>query len=296
MSHCEQRYLFLTIYGTKPECEAFKPLLWSEIAECMEPNNCGNEMAKLLMSQFKERITSIHQKNIALDGLWEEQVHSYLWSGSIRFYAALEHLFKQLDAEELFKNNNIRWHGTHWTGFKQASNSYSHSALFYPEDVHGCALWQGITLDEAISGCQDEDYKNMSRCYDYHFEFEWYEAERLLTMRLDSHLNPYMSKKDIDRIGDARKKQFAMECNKERAKQARQNRDNWFRIAPEEYRKCYNAHITSTLMTLVTVEYTNDKLNGLSVKEVLALIRPFIETGTKFITEYILPTKRSSEL
>ena len=268
---CTTAYWFLTLSGTKPHCLAFKKLLWSNVSECMNPSECSNEMAQMLMSQFKERIKSIEQREITLDGLWEEQVHSYRWSGAVRFYSALKLLFDQIDKEEWYGVE--KWTGYYWTGFNPASNSYAHSALFYPADGN----WQGKELKKAM---EDNDE---SGCYDYHFEFEWDEAKNLLTLRLDSHLNPYKSQNDIKNMDNKELKEFAKKCNNKRAEKAREMKTCWIQMAPEEYRKSYNAHITSALMTLVTVKYTHNKLKDLTVKDVLDLIRPFIETGVKFM-------------
>ncbi len=270
-TNLNERYLFLTINGIKPECDAFKALTWSDVSACMDPDKCNDDMAKMLMSQFKKRIlsTSLDYK-IDLDALWVTQVHSYLWSGAIRFYLALKLIF-----DELSKINNIEWNGEYWTGFNQASNSYEHSATFYPKD----GRWQGLVLSDA------EDYED---CYDYHFEFKWNEENNSLTMRLDYHLNPYISAKDIERIEDYNLKVFAKKCNEFRAEKARGHREDW-RNCYNKYSDFYNGRITSTIMTLVTVKYAHDEMENLTVKEVHELIRPFIKAGTSFIIEYFLP-------
>lgn len=278
------KFFFLTIDGAKPQSEQFQSLCWSDIANCMNPEAYCNVMAKLLTSHFKERIKSIEQREIDFNGLWEKEVHSYLWSGASRFYVALEHLFKLIAKEEWCRESNIIWRGYSWTSFNKSSNSLEHSATFYPED----GRWQGADLKDAMKCNKPES------CYDYHFEFKWNEAANLLNMRLDYHLNPYKSAKDIENIDDVRLKKFAKECNEVRKNNAIKNKDNWFRISPEEYHSNYNKHITDSLMTLVTVKYEHDELKYLTVDEVLKSICPFIEVGTKFIAEYFLSGTKNS--
>ena len=122
-------------------------------------------------------------------------------------------------------------------------------------------------------------------CYDIHFEFMWNEAENHLTLRLDYHLNPYKSQSCIENLND-KELAFALKCNEERAKKARDKKKEWKRIAPE-FKDAYNKHITQGIMTLVTKVDT--VTNEETVKDVLTKrIRPFIEVGIKFINECFL--------
>ncbi len=263
----KQKYYFLTVNKAEPDCKEFSHISWTQIADCMGPNDCENEMAKLLTGQFEVRIESINYKDVDVDGLWKDQVKSIKWSGAIRFYTALESLFKKIE-----KENNIQWAGYHWTGYNKSSNSYELSASFYPDD----GSWQGKKLEEAMQS------KDPNSCYDYHFEFKWNEATNNLTMRLDYHLYPYHSKNDIEKIKDKNLQEFANKCNKIRADNAREYKEKWKEIA-SEYKDNYNHRITNNLMALVTIELKSDELEDLTVNNVLEKIAPFIEKGTKFM-------------
>lgn len=269
------RFRYLTINGDKPACSSFLPLKWEDVANCMEPKNCPNDMecdmAQLLMKQFRERIESTKPASINLDDKWVDAVHAQLWSGPNRFYAGLQQL-------DIFKSG---WKSDSWTGFEKASNSYNHSAAYYPAD----GSWQGKELREAAEGHEVE------KCFDYHFEFKWEEAQSHLTVRLDYHLNPYYSKNAIESIEQENLMEFAEECNKYRAGKARRLKRQWkqlaLKIAPE-LSDCYSHHISNYLLFLAQKEWNSETIKGLSVREVLALIAPFIELGTEFVNTYCL--------
>lgn len=276
-TNCKTKLYFLTIDGIKPQCNNFIALKWNDVLKCMNPNMCKNDMAKLLMHQFKTRIDSMNPDNIIIkmDKYWIEQVHSFRWSRSLPFYKAIK---------SVLDKDKDKWTTEHWSGFDKNTQSYSHTVKFYPKDKS----WQGKTLEDALKS------HDTSNCFDYHFEFQWNETNNILTLRLDYELNPYQSQSDINHMED-KLKNFAIECNKKRAEKARLNKKIWeetinefSKINPKHknYIKNYkyNKSIPQCILKLVSAEYKNENLKGKTVEYVLYnIIYPFVNFHEEFI-------------
>lgn len=267
-----KRFMFLTKYGSKPGCEQFDSISWSKIGECIDERvlgeHVGNTMFTEVTSQLSERIKTLNGKEIKLTDKWNDVMQTDRWFGAINLYKTL------MMIEEFKRCNKLpSEYSDFWDGYDAGTNEYNYSALFTPD-----ISWNGKTLDEVI-GYPEE----FCLCYQLHFEFK-YNANTLLT-RLDYHLNPYYSRKDVKSITDPERSATAQKCNKIRNAIAHKCKPFW-----KSNVMSYNAKITNEILSLLTKETTISKED--TVKDVLSKVSAQVKEAMAFANEVVLPTIR----
>lgn len=259
------KFYFLTLLGNKAECVEFESMSWLKIGECLPAKNFENEEIKLLIKHFKRRIDSLKSTNIDINDKWCDVVKTKYWGGAIGMFDALKKVpsFKELPDEMC----------DYWGSFKKSKNTFTYSSLFLFNKS-----WRGSPVTDIT-----KDYKN---CYELHFEFEWDEQNGVLEMRLDYHLNPYLSNKDIEHTEGA-VKQYALDANEFRCSVAKNAKNKWEQYAPDGLKKCYNAHLTNNIMKLIS--YCMKIEEDTKISQVVTQVQAFVETASAFAENEILP-------
>lgn len=265
-SDCIEKFYFLTLTGSKAECDEFSSLTWVEVGKCLPEYIIDNELLALLVSQFKRRVDSLNQKECDRKEKWCDVVKTKYWGGAVGFFSALKMTpsFKQLPNELC----------DYWASYKKAKNTFTYSALFLPD-----YSWKGIPVDN--KKC------TKTNCFELHFEFEWDENSRVLEIRLDYHLNPYKSNKDIERMKNEDEKYSAQLCNSYRYEVAYLSRKEWKKYAPDGWENCYNSKLSQNIMKLIYKEIIIDK--NKTVGEVVDEIDKFVSAAKQFTEKEILP-------
>jgi hypothetical protein len=99
-------------------------------------------------------------------------------------------------------------------------------------------------------------------------------------------LNPYLSNKDIEN-SEGTVKQYALEANKFRFDVAKKAKDRWKLYAPDELKKCYNAHLTNNIMKLIS--YCIKIEEDTTISQIVARVQTFVEVASAFAENEILP-------
>jgi hypothetical protein len=211
---------YLTIYGTEAECKQFKSLSWlKDIKRCLEscqvkPDlaNSKSLMIYLLQKQLKERIDSIKGDNISKFSNWIESVKSIKWCREANFVNAVKLL-------DMFTHENE--FDDAWCGWDSVNHAYVYSAQLRPSNQ-----WLGKKIDLNSTEIPNGSFADY---YDFHIEMKYLEQEQnndmtmkhMLEIRLDYHLNPYLSKKEIENISNEDMKNFIKKCNLKRVEIAK---------------------------------------------------------------------------
>ena len=263
--NAKERYLYLTLYKTEASCKEFESITWSDIGRLLPTELTHDEMLDMLIKQLRTRIESLDGREISLQECWHDAVKTKYWGGAI----ALRDTLKLLPS---FKNMEV-YKDDFWANYEKSKNKCTYSAIFLPYKE-----WRGLAIEDV----RVDNEKH--RCYDFHFEFKWDERQGVLETRLDYHLNPYLSKKDIGNLDD-NMQQRAIDCNEFRQKVAKKSKSKW--QAPEGWENCYNHRLTDNIMTLInkTIKIKEDML----VKDVLEEIEPFIQSAIEFVNTVLLP-------
>lgn len=264
--NCTERFYYLTLWGTAPAFEKFKPISWLEIGKCLPENSFETPETELLVKHFKRRIESLLPKTVSENDKWCEVVKTKYWGGARGLYDAL----KTTPSFKPLPDNMCDY----WGSFKTSKNKYTYSALFLMKPC-----WKGCSVEEADKHPKD--------CYEYHFEFEWDEKNRLLEIRLDYHLNPYKSNSDLKKEENENIKSFAQEANTYRAQIARTGKKYWKKYMPEDWKDAYNGHITDSVLQLASKYIKIDKDH--TVAQVTEQIEAFVKSAVRFVDEVMLP-------
>ena len=259
------KFYFLTLLGNKAECTEFESMSWLKIGECLPDKSFENEEIELLVKHFKRRIDTLKPINIDINDKWCDVVKTKYWGGARGMFDSLKEVpsFRELPDELC----------DYWDSFKQSKNTFTYSSLFLLNKS-----WRGSTVTETTN-----DYKN---CYELHFEFDWDEQNSVLEMRLDYHLNPYLSNKDIERSEGAIR-QYALEANKFRCSVAKNAKSKWKQYAPAGLEECYNARLTNNIMKLIS--YSVKVEEDIKISQIVTQVHTFVEAASAFAENEILP-------
>ncbi len=263
-SNALNKFYYLTLLGTKAACSEFESISWLKIGECLPAENFETEEMELLVKHFKRRIDSLKSKPINLNDKWCDAVKTRYWGGAIGLFDALRMVpaFKQLPSEMC----------DYWGSFKKTKSTFTYSALFLLN-----SMWKGCSITD--------EKQNFRNCYELHFEFEWDEENGLLEIRLDYHLNPYLSNNDIKGLREDFQ-QNAIEANEYRKSVAQKAKQQWLKYAPKGTEKCYNSHLTDNIMKLLFKTIKIDKET--TILQVVAQVQEFVSAASNFVEKEIL--------
>ena len=272
----KESYKYLTIYGTDPDCKDFEALKWKRIGKCLtesvfkqlSKDACKDEWLESVAQQLKVRIESAYSEvKINPQDKWVEVMQPELWRGAKAFHDVLKPLFPE--ARE----------SNYWDKFDSGEHAYQLSAQFIPSKD-----WEGELLKDITTNYRD--------CYEFHFEFKYDPVLQEVIGRLDYHLHPYYSQKDIERIEDECLKGSAQECNKKRAEIARNAKNTWKSdFSNEEFGIDYNGHITDYLLWLLRFSLKIDPND--TVDKVFESLKKRIRPMTSFLNESVFKEIRN---
>lgn len=269
----KESYKFLTIFEEKASCVDFGNITWNMVSECLEKVSQDNldELSKLFLDSLKTRINSAYDDYpIKKSEEWTKQIKKVKWSGAKSLLQALLNL-------EVFQPNIdfIESNCRYWDGYDNSDNKYCYSALFIFREN-----WVGKELDNV-------DESTLSNCYEFHFEFKYSPEDRKLKGRLDYHLHPYYSKKDIEGLIDENQKIKANKCNEIRQEVAKEGKKKWeiWNGNVEEYAK----YCRKDLLWLVSFEIDIDERD--TVAEVLEKVNQNsrLEKMIQLVDEVLIP-------
>jgi len=173
----ETKYFFLTLDDAKPCSPSFKTISYSEISECI-PNDLNNSKLDILLKELKERIDEYYnlqppeENEIVLDYLIKNV------SGLVNEYRTFKILTDNLLDRQFLKELGIT---------KNRGNFYIPYCSWYKEK------WRGKEYPKE---------KDVSKCFDIHFELQWdtREEQENLTLFLHYHTYPYMTQKELKEV------------------------------------------------------------------------------------------------
>lgn len=259
----ETKFWLLTKYAQNPDSNTFESLTWKQLLSCLDldysdiENSDYRQMAVLLAKQLSNRIRSLDGEPITESDNWIQSVKSEKWSGAINFYKAIEFL-KILD-------NDAIW--DYWSHWDNAAHSYMHTVQLYPNKK-----WLGKNVEKDYREGED-----LAEFYDFHFEFKYCQKKDpekpQLIVRLDYHINPYKSSKDQKSIGN----DIYDRCNEKRVGIAKDLLQELSMYEKNIYRKNF----------LYIVRYRLNIDSGMTVKDVVEKIKPFVDTCISAINKLL---------
>ena len=271
----KESFKYLTIYGTEPVCDHFEILNWQDVGKCLT-ENVFEQLSQLskdawlkdVAQQLKERIISAYADvEINPQDKWVEVMQPELWRGAKAFHDVLKPIF------------GTECISSYWDQFDSGEHAYQLSAQFIPSKD-----WEGELLKKITTNYRD--------CYEFHYEFKYDPVLQGVIGRLDYHLHPYYSQKDVERIEDDCLKNRAQECNKKRAEIARNAKKTWKNnFSNDEVEIDYNGHITDYLLWLLRFSLKIDPND--TVDKVVESLKKRIGPMTSFLNEAVFKEIRN---
>lgn len=176
-----RKFYFLTIFGDKPTCKEFISLKWEDVVEPLQSIKISNsylsELAKSLINKINStKIVDVENISDAL--MWIDTM-GYGWANERNMFEILKH----------YCFNSEKWNETDkWNGYNKDSNACELKCSF------GKERWIGKHIRDLMYN------NNVRDCFQFHYEIAFNPATDNLLVRLDYHLNPYLSKSDINKI------------------------------------------------------------------------------------------------
>lgn len=275
--YTDRKFYYLTIYDAEPKDINFKNIKWKNIVEPLRYITIENEYLSVLVKSLLNKVNSAEiNDNCSIDMLWSELM-GYGWANEERMFRTLQqYCFKEDVWKEVQK----------WNGYNKDSNAYELKCSF------GKERWIGKNLKEFIN----ENSLALKSCYMFHYELAYNPATNNLTIRLDYHLNPYLSEKDIKNkrynFFDLNEEQtdylieISNEANKGLRKKIATSIKNDF---PNDLIKRFSKKVITPLrnnpMTLAKIK--DFSTENKSIKEVAEVINEFVRYTEKSIDYFI---------
>jgi len=246
-------------------------------------------MLKILVSHLKERCKSlsVKQDKYNINDNWVDVVKT------VRWVPAHELLFKIL-MNECFENfNPDKEIAKHWYDFEKSDNCLIHSVLVGKKSWLSSKNCKGAYNQEAKKFITIPDI-SVNNCYDVHFEFKLSENFDCheLDVRLDYHLNPYLSTNKIDDFDDDGISTIT-EMNKKRKEISENIKQEWedFTVDDISLNKNwkFNRGDKHNVMFLIKFKSKIKIMPNDTIKTITDIIRPFIDIATKFVDEKVIP-------
>lgn len=177
-----RKFYFLTIYGTKPQNNEFKIMKWKEIVEPLKTIKIENEYLCALANSLINKVNSTEIiKNLSDDMPWTESM-GYGWANEQNLFTVLQNYCFYEDKWEVTSK---------WNGYNNDSNAFELKCSFGKEN------WIG----KHLSNFADENNSSkIDECYQFHYEIAYNPATKKVTIRLDYHLEPYLSTQEINTL------------------------------------------------------------------------------------------------
>lgn len=177
-----RKFYFLTIYGTKPQNNEFKIMKWKEIVEPLKTIKIENEYLCALANSLINKVNSTEIiKNLSNDMPWTESM-GYGWANEQNLFTVLQNYCFYEDKWEVTSK---------WNGYNNDSNAFELKCSFGKEN------WIGKHLRDFAD---EKNSSNIDECYQFHYEIAYNPGTKKVTIRLDYHLEPYLSTQEINAL------------------------------------------------------------------------------------------------
>ena len=262
----KQVLYYLTL--ERQNIEGVTSITWSDVGKCICVNDIENEHLKMIAQALKDRCSSIEARYDDYDSCtWKDVVRTYKF---IFAHKIMSDILKQRFKDEYEYES--------WQAFDKNNRWFSNSVKMSKPN------WK------SSQSVDNNDYKSLtvSNCYDFHYEIQYSEGNNIIVLRLDYHLNPYMSKSEIDKYNNPQnihlKKMYdkLIELNENR-KEAFKNLKKCYNLGDKKIK--YNG-LNDNIMILCKMEIDLNEENK-TIDEVIRDIESFIE-NTKDIPNELL--------
>lgn len=295
-----RKFYFLIIYGTEPQNNEFKIIKWKEIVEPLKTIKIENEYLCALANSLINKVNSTEIiKNLSDDMPWTESM-GYGWANEQNLFTVLQNYCFYEDKWEVTSK---------WNGYNNDSNAFELKCSFGKEN------WIGKHLRDFAN---EKNSSNIDECYQFHYEIAYNPGTKKVTIRLDYHLEPYLSTQEINAlskekiekksINDQKYSEFKdldeeqIENIKSIAKDANENQRKETALKIKESisldsKKYFDKKIITDTrdnpMKLAKIE--NIETTGKSINDIVEIINDFVECTENAIDELVEQYTKTKE-
>lgn len=304
-----RKFYFLTIYGTEPQNNEFKIIKWKEIVEPLKTIKIENEYLCALANSLINKVNSTEIiKNLSDDMPWTESM-GYGWANEQNLFTVLQNYCFYDDKWEVTSK---------WNGYNNDSNAFELKCSFGKEN------WIGKHLRDFAD---EKNSSNIDECYQFHYEIAYNPETKKVTIRLDYHLQPYLSTQEIITLSKEKiEKKYVNDPKYNDFKNLNENQIEYIKAiakdANEHLRKeiafkikktilsnskgnftkkittraCNNPMVLAKIENIETIKKNIDgETINKSINDIVKIINDFVECTEKAIDEFVEPYTNTEE-